>query len=221
MIQINLNLPIKRRLVVQLTKRRGSSNEKPLLPNMDSILRAKSGNKFSRIFRYIFEHKNIKKAFGVNMAFVIFASALSPQKVSFANSQNQTVIHTENPMTTIQGVRYPVEGPTINQRYSFIHPGYDFEGITGDPVYPIMAGVVVHVDYAKYAYGNSIIVSHGNGITTLYAHLSKVNVEKDQPVDNQTVIGLVGETGRATGDHLHMEVRDHGYPINPSSVLPK
>ena len=222
MKQITLNLPLKRRLSVKLTHRRVVLDEKPLLPDLGSIMRARKGNKFSRFFRHVFENQKIKKLLGANMAVMIVASSFVPgATANFDNTEAEVVVQADNPVVTQAGVRYPVEYATLNQGYTLFHPGYDFEGITGDPVYPIMTGVVAHVEYSRYAYGNSVIVSHGNGITSLYAHLSKINVAKDQPVDNQTVIGEVGSTGRSTGDHLHLEVRDHGYPINPAVILPR
>jgi murein DD-endopeptidase MepM/ murein hydrolase activator NlpD len=84
-----------------------------------------------------------------------------------------------------------------------------------------MAGFVEEISYSRLAYGNAVIVNHGNKITSLYAHLSKIEVEKGQEVNIETKLGEMGATGRAWGDHLHLEIRDHGYPINPFSVLPR
>jgi murein DD-endopeptidase MepM/ murein hydrolase activator NlpD len=64
------------------------------------------------------------------------------------------------------------------------------------------------------------LINHGSDITTLYAHLSKIFVEPNQEVTTDTVIGEMGATGHALGDHLHLEIRDTGKPINPLTVLP-
>jgi murein DD-endopeptidase MepM/ murein hydrolase activator NlpD len=206
---------------MQITKKRSDLVAVPILPDIGKILRSQKGNKVSRFFRHIFEHKSIKKIFGANMALMIVASSFLPGPAADFGGSEDIIVQAQAPLTTQAGVQNPVAQPTINQGYSLFHPGYDFEGLTGDPVYPIMAGVVAHTEYSRYAYGNSVIVSHGNGITTLYAHLSQINVQKGQEVNKQTTIGEVGSTGRSTGDHLHIEVRDHGYPINPGSVLPR
>ena len=70
-------------------------------------------------------------------------------------------------------------------------------------------------------YGNAILINHGSGFLSLYAHLSKILVKKDDIVTNQTVIGKIGATGRAFGDHLHLEIYENGKTINPLSVLPR
>ena len=71
----------------------------------------------------------------------------------------------------------------------------------------------------KEAYGNTIIIGSGNGLTTLYAHASRLNVRSGQPVRRGQYIGNVGSTGWSTGPHLHFEVRRNGVPINPTRYL--
>ena len=65
-------------------------------------------------------------------------------------------------------------------------------------------------------YGNIVEISHGNGLSTRYAHMSKIKVRVGQEVTKGTVIGLEGSTGRSTGPHVHYEVRVEGKPVNPS-----
>ena len=77
------------------------------------------------------------------------------------------------------------------------------------------------ISTSKYAYGKAILISHGEGISSLYAHLSKINVSKGQKVDTNTIIGEMGSSGRSSGDHLHLEVRKNGIPVNPYTILPK
>lgn len=62
---------------------------------------------------------------------------------------------------------------------------------------------------------------HADGLASLYAHLSEINVKEGDRVDTRTVIGKMGRTGNATGDHLHLEVYKNGRPVNPISILPK
>ena len=122
--------------------------------------------------------------------------------------------------TTERSVRYPVESVQITQGYKIYHPGLDFEGETGDSVYPVMLGVVEDISHSRLGYGNALIINHGGEITSLYAHLSKIEVEIDQNISTDTIIGEVGSSGTSSGDHLHLEIRENGKPINPYSILP-
>lgn len=93
----------------------------------------------------------------------------------------------------------------LNHR-SAIHEGLDFGAPIGTPVYATGEGVVTFAEPWD-RYGNTVEVDHGNGITTRYAHMSRIKVKDGQKVNRSTVIGLVGNTGRSTGSHLHYEVR--------------
>ncbi|MGB6838711.1 MAG: M23 family metallopeptidase [Microgenomates group bacterium] len=222
MIRLSFDLPKKRRLDLHLVKRRKAPLEKPLIPNMGEVLRARKGSRVSRFFRHIFEHKRIKKVLGTNIALIIIASSFVPTEANFDVEPDKTVIIQETtPLATERGIQYPVEEIKITQGYKFYHPGIDLDGITGDTIRPIMAGMIENVSYSRFAYGNAILVNHGNGVTSLYAHLSKINVNGGQKVTTDTKIGEMGSTGRAFGDHLHLEIRDHDYPINPLAVLPR
>ncbi|MDZ7263479.1 MAG: M23 family metallopeptidase [candidate division KSB1 bacterium] len=99
-----------------------------------------------------------------------------------------------------------------------LHTGIDIAAPTGTPVYAAAYGVVTAVTFTyspNRDYGQHVIVDHGYNKETLYAHLSQINVKVGQKVKRWDVIGLVGETGRATGPHLHYEVRENGAPVNP------
>lgn len=175
-----------------------------------------------RFFRHIFEHKTIKKIFGANIAFMLVATSFIPTNVLGNSAEVETVIIDENqmPLTTQKAIQNPVEPMKITQGFKFYHPGLDLDGITGDTIKPIKNGVVVNVSHSPFAYGNSVIIDHGNNLTSLYAHLSKIDVVEDQRIDTNTKIGEMGATGRSFGDHLHLEVRDHGIPVNPLTILP-
>lgn len=99
------------------------------------------------------------------------------------------------------------------------HNGLDFAGNTGEAVYASDAGVIVYAGWNEYGYGNMIMVDHGNGFQTLYAHLSALNVGCGQSVGQGEVIGAVGSTGRSSGSHLHFELMA-GVKVNPWDYLP-
>ena len=98
------------------------------------------------------------------------------------------------------------------------HPGVDIDASTGTPVKVTADGVVSHADWGGN-YGRLIIVDHGNGVQTYYAHLSRIDVIAGQEIRRGQSIGASGSTGRATGPHLHYEVRNSGTPINPYMFL--
>ncbi len=98
------------------------------------------------------------------------------------------------------------------------HPGYDIAAPYGSPVQAPADGLVVETGW-KQGYGNCIIISHGNGIATLYGHLSKILVKPGQKVKRWQKIGLVGTSGRTTGAHLHYEVHRQGQAVNPKPYL--
>ena len=103
-------------------------------------------------------------------------------------------------------------------RRAKFHSGVDIKARWGDPVGASQAGIVQFAGW-YHGYGNMIIVAHGGGVTTHYAHLSSFDVEAGAHVERGTIIGRAGSTGRATSPHLHYEVRLDGNPLNPFQPL--
>ncbi len=95
------------------------------------------------------------------------------------------------------------------------HAGMDFTSPVGTEVYVTGDGVVDNVNFSYGGYGNEIVVNHGYGYRTRYAHLSKFKVRPGQKVKRGDIIGLVGNTGKSTGPHLHYEVLKNGEAVNP------
>jgi len=108
-------------------------------------------------------------------------------------------------------------GPRIDPVYKTpaFHYGMDFSANIGTPVYATADGVVSRADNKSRGFGNHIRIEHGFNYKTLYAHLSKILVRPGQKVKRGTLIGLVGNTGKSVGPHLHYEVHFHGSPVNP------
>ena len=100
-----------------------------------------------------------------------------------------------------------------------LHTGIDIGADYGDTVRATDGGVVIHSDWMG-GYGNAVIIDHGNGISTLYAHNSQLLVSEGQSVSKGQAISRVGSTGYSTGPHLHFEVRQNGTPVNPLNFLP-
>lgn len=107
--------------------------------------------------------------------------------------------------------------------YQIFHTGIDIASTTGkvgDPVNAFMPGKVIYAGEIFWGYGKHIIIDHGNNITTVYSHLDKIFVVKGQEITtNKQVIGNEGQTGWATGPHLHFETRVYGIPVNPRTFL--
>jgi LysM repeat protein len=100
------------------------------------------------------------------------------------------------------------------------HLAIDIAGATGDLVWAADSGVVVFAGWSTVGYGNMIMIDHGNGWQTLYAHLSAVRVVCGESVVQGSTIGAIGSTGNSTGSHLHFETRFQGGFVNPHFVLP-
>jgi murein DD-endopeptidase MepM/ murein hydrolase activator NlpD len=100
------------------------------------------------------------------------------------------------------------------------HNGIDIDGETGDAVYAADNGVVVYSGWNNWGYGNVVVINHGNGWQTLYAHLSAYNVGCGQSVYQGNVIGAIGNTGNSSGSHLHYEMMYNGAKVNPWDYLP-
>jgi murein DD-endopeptidase MepM/ murein hydrolase activator NlpD len=166
------------------------------------------------------------------------AEAVKPRTVYYGR-----VIPTPPNVTVREPVRRPLGAPrtpvftsrpasatalAINSRYGIrydpitgfarMHTGVDLQAIFGDAVGASMSGTVIYAG-RRGGYGNCVIIDHGSGVSTYYAHLSSIAVEAGQAVEAGEYIGQVGSTGRSTGPHLHYEVRANGHPIEPATLI--
>jgi len=116
---------------------------------------------------------------------------------------------------TSSGYGYRMDPFTQKQTF---HYGLDIVATMGNPVVAPADGFVAEARRSGQ-YGNSIILSHGGGLTTLYGHLSKINVASGQKIKRGDIIGNVGSTGKSIGPHLHYEVRLNGKPVNPYTYI--
>lgn len=114
---------------------------------------------------------------------------------------------------------WPAAG-VITQGYFWYHRAIDIGSYTGNPVRAADAGYVVVAGWSNVGYGNYVVLDHGNGVQTLYAHLSRYFVNAGDSVGQGVVIGHVGSTGNSTGPHLHFEVIRGGVQQNPFNYLP-
>ncbi len=101
-----------------------------------------------------------------------------------------------------------------------VHPAIDIGGSIGNAIYASDSGVVVYAGWSNYGYGYLIVLDHGNGWQTAYAHLSAIYVSCGQSVYQGDVIGGLGSTGNSTGPHLHFEMGYNGVKVNPFDMIP-
>jgi murein DD-endopeptidase MepM/ murein hydrolase activator NlpD len=123
---------------------------------------------------------------------------------------------------SVSGLRWPCGG-YLSSPYGYrsrgFHTGIDLAGNNGSPFIATASGTVVQAGWAG-GYGKMILIDHGNGVKTRYAHASTILVSAGQRVDQGQTIGSVGSTGNATGPHLHFEVIINGNTVNPRNYLP-
>ena len=133
---------------------------------------------------------------------------------------------TPEPADARAGLIWPARGP-ITTYFGEVgptsprgHAGIDIAARYGSPIVAAAAGQVVLATTAGGGYGTEVIIEHGRGLRTLYAHLSQLDVTAGQGVARAQLIGLVGSTGYSTGPHLHFEVRQNGELRDPLAFLP-
>jgi len=114
---------------------------------------------------------------------------------------------------------WPTSG-TVTQGFKPRHQAIDIGAPTGTSVVAADSGYVVTAGWSEYGYGKYVVIDHGNGFQTLYAHLHTILVQVGQSVSKGEKIGTVGQTGRATGSHLHFEIRYNGVQRNHFGYLP-
>jgi len=154
------------------------------------------------------------------------AAAAAKAKKSKSRSYAAATTTAVDPSGNLNGmaVSIPVSG-SISSRFgsrssirSTVHTGLDIATSSGTGIRPIASGTVVYAAY-RGSYGKLIIIDHGNGVQSYYAHCSALYVTPGQAVDTSTTIGAVGSTGNSTGPHLHLEIRLNGQPLNPQNYL--
>lgn len=135
----------------------------------------------------------------------------------YIDKENKTVNGIYLATTPVSGRITSRYGAVERVRYG-AHTGLDIAAPAGTKILAVADGVVTHAGRMG-SYGNLVIISHGNGVETYYAHCSKILVKEGQKVISGENIALVGSTGNSTGNHLHLEVRINGKAVNPQKYL--
>jgi murein DD-endopeptidase MepM/ murein hydrolase activator NlpD len=123
------------------------------------------------------------------------------------------------PVRFLRPVPGPIGSPFGAPRSGHTHTGVDFPEPEGTPIRAAGVGTVIYAAYNGGGYGNLVVIQHRLGYTSWYGHMSRIASRVGESVVGGTLIGYVGETGDATGPHLHFEVRHYDTPINPVPLL--
>ncbi len=128
-------------------------------------------------------------------------------------------------LMSVRGVRFDSPMPEnghvtspFGSRWGRMHEGVDLDASRGDRVRAAASGVVIETSTTR-SYGNKIVIRHGSEYTTVYAHLSRIRVREGERVSRGDVIGTAGDSGAATGVHLHFEIRRNGEPVDPQRYI--
>lgn len=155
---------------------------------------------------------------GLAAAAVVFAAPAQASEVAEAST------------TAVRTIAFsaPVTGYDVNSRFGFrrlsferrarMHEGLDYAAPAGTPILAAADGRVIRTGTSS-SYGRFVEVQHANGVTSFYAHMSRIEASEGDTVVAGDTIGLVGSTGRSTGAHLHFEIRRDGQQINPENFL--
>lgn len=190
----------------------------------------REANKLSLYMSKLFENKRVTQIFGINLVAAMMVMPLlgQPQeKVLFeppVNVATTDVIIADSYTPEIHTQTREYVLPVERLRYvgQYYHPGhyaYDLNSYVGDDVYAFTTGRVHKIEDGIFGLGRYIIMDHGHGLTSVYAHLRAFSVSVGDIVKAGGKIGEIGMTGNTTGPHLHFEIYDNGYPVNPGAYL--
>lgn len=171
-----------------------------------------------------FPFNDIPDDFKLQIGQVLIVPEGVPPEIKPALKPKARTFFAQGPQSTFQApgggnFMWPVTGG-ISQYFVWYHPGIDITSRAAPPIFASDGGTVVVAGWVdNYGYGNRVVVDHGNGYQTLYAHLSNIYVSVGQSISRGQSVGQMGSTGRSTGTHLHFEIRYKGIAVNPLAIL--
>ena len=148
---------------------------------------------------------------------VRYASYTTPSYTGLSAIKSLVAPTSAKPVSSNK-MNWPTQGHRITQYYSWRHHGVDIANKTGTSIYAADTGTVEYIGWGR-GYGNQIVINHGGGKKTRYAHLSKFYVSKGDKVNKGQTIAAMGSTGWSTGSHLHFEVIINGRKYNPLNYI--
>lgn len=207
--------------------------QKLKIPLMQKWIRIKEGETLEELLDRYKTNEQVLKELNPELSFteslyvgqvLAVPSPINVTKVSPKKKKESQVESVSAPKVNTAGFAWPVTGritSPFGMRRGRMHTGIDISNNNREKnvIRAAQAGTVIRAGYAGN-YGNLVVVDHGNGWTTYYAHLNRITVSKGQKLGKGGALGYMGSTGNSTGVHLHFEVRHHDQPINPLKVLP-
>jgi len=181
-----------------------------------SALARRFGVSVQEIVRCRYNHIEDRNRLKVGMAVII------PGAQGGGSVPRRPRYHSRPPADASQGTGtyvWPTQG-LITQRFHRGHPALDIGAPKGTPVRAVDSGFVVETAWSDFGYGHCIVIDHGNGVRTRYAHLLAYHVSAGESVTQGQIIGEVGASGRSTGPHLHLEIIVNGVHQDPLTLLP-
>jgi len=190
----------------------------------------RKGSRLSRIGRYLVAKFNTRHLIGLTLVFILPLGSLTSPVLSQTNQGEGTALMVSSgtinaipqniSIKTEPSTQMPLEYFRITQGYHLFHRAIDLAAPLGTPIKPVASGTIKIVNYNSFGLGNYIVIRHSCDFYSVYAHLSKINVKKNEQVKQEDTIGAVGSTGHSTGPHLHLETIVDNQKINPLSILP-
>jgi len=191
----------------------------------------RKGSRLSRIGRYLVAKLNTRYLIGLTLVFILPLGSLANPVLSQTNQDGDTALVVSSgaisaapqniSIKTKTSIQLPLANFHLTQGYHFFHQAIDLAAPSGTPIKPIASGKVEIVSYNGFGLGNYLVIRHGANFYSVYAHLRKININRGDIVDKETILGQVGSTGFSTGPHLHLETIVDNQKINPLSILPK
>jgi len=160
----------------------------------------------------------------LGVLFILFVMGYEPvfgfppirQSVARAQNEQLQIIDAQALPFTFQNPH----GGYISTKFSLFHPGIDIATNLGTQIHPVAGGTVIDTGYNFWGLGLVVMVDHGDGYQSLYAHMGKIYVQKGQKVSQGDVLGEVGLTGNTSGPHTHLQISKNGQNIDPQTLLP-
>lgn len=152
----------------------------------------------------------------------VWTAPKPPARTSRPATSSGSTVATSTVATSLAGTGnfvWPISGRRVTQYYWYGHQAVDVGIPVGNAVYASDSGTVTWAGWNVWGYGNLIVIDHGNGFVTYYAHLSGINVYPGQYVYQGNYIGATGNTGRSTGPHIHFEIRYNNVLLDPLAYV--
>lgn len=167
--------------------------------------------------------KNIRQKYFILGFITLFLMGYQPV-IQFPPVKQSLSFAAENQIQSIEAEIFPqLQLPHpgyLSTKFSRFHPGVDIATGLGMPIHPVTEGEIMEVNFGLWGYGNHVIVSHMQGLKSLYGHMGRVYVKRGQIVSVNDSLGTVGMTGFTSGPHTHLEIYREGKTIDPLTILP-